>query len=63
MNTTEGPCPLRLLTAIDLARLLGLSLRQVWRLRAAGVVPPPVRIGRRGVRWRQGDITTYLSRL
>jgi predicted DNA-binding transcriptional regulator AlpA len=35
-----------------LARLLGVSLRQVWRLNSAGKLPRPIRLGG-SVRWRR----------
>jgi predicted DNA-binding transcriptional regulator AlpA len=55
--------PDRLLTAQSLARLLDVSLRQIWRLRAARRLPSPVRLGRRTVRWRESDISEYVRSL
>lgn len=53
----------RMITASDVAALLHVSLRQVWRMRAARELPAPVRIGKRAVRWREADINRYLERL
>lgn len=48
-----------LLKAEDLAELLGISLRSVWRRIADGSVPKPVRIGRL-VRWHRQTIEKWL---
>jgi excisionase family DNA binding protein len=53
----------RLIDATDLAHMLSVSRRQVWRLRAAGEIPAPVRVGSRSVRWRTSDIDRYLATL
>jgi predicted DNA-binding transcriptional regulator AlpA len=37
---------LRLYRAVDVAEVLTLSVREVWRLVAEGMLPPPVKIGR-----------------
>ena len=55
MNTNEKT----LLTAKDLAELLGVSLRSVWRRISDGTVPKPVRIGRL-VRWHRQTIEQWL---
>ena len=34
-----------LIGAVELARLLGVSTRTLWRLRSAGELPEPVRFG------------------
>lgn len=41
--------------ARDLAKLLQVSVRNVWRLRSAGRLPAPIRIAR-VVRWDRRDI-------
>ena len=48
----------RLLSAEDLARELGFSLRTIRRLDAAGKVPRPVKIGR-AARWRRAEIRAW----
>ncbi len=48
-----------LLGAIDLARRLGVSVRTVRRLDAAGKLPKPVRLGH-SVRWRSDEIERWV---
>ena len=57
-----------LLTAADVARVLNVGQRTVWRLasRAAGgsgPFPRPVRIGGKIIRWRWQDVEKYLAQL
>ena len=47
--------PPLLLSAAELAELLGVSARHVWRLRDAGELPAPIRLGRL-VRWRRSTV-------
>jgi excisionase family DNA binding protein len=53
----------RLLRAGAVAARLGVSVRTVWRLCAAGSLPQPLRLTRRAVRWREHDIDEYVDRL
>lgn len=50
---TQGP-PL-LIDVREVARLLGISVRSVWRMTSRGDLPPPVRLGR-SVRWKRASI-------
>lgn len=52
-----------LLTAREVADLLGVHVRSVWRLSQAGEIPAPIRIGERVVRWRLADLEAHLQRL
>jgi predicted DNA-binding transcriptional regulator AlpA len=57
-----------LLTAMDMARVLGVGERSVWRMLSranAGAVPfpRPIRIGGHVVRWRWEDVEKYLQEL
>lgn len=52
----------QLMTARDVARELRISLRQVWRLKAAGKLPKAVRIGN-SVRWDRTDLEQWLREL
>src|SRR5262245_49830711 len=63
MSNTTILGPPRLLTAQELAHLLNISLRQLWRLRAASELPTPVRVGQRSVRWRYADVVRFVDRL
>lgn len=43
-----------------LAKLLGVSIRQVWRLNSAGKLPKPIRLGG-SVRWRRDEILAFIE--
>ena len=48
------------LTVNDVAKLLKLSIRSVWRHVATNAIVKPIRIGR-SLRWRASDIATWLA--
>lgn len=48
------------ISAKQLSHLLGVSLRQVWRLNATGKLPRPVRIGG-SVRWNRAEVIQWFS--
>ncbi len=57
-----------LLTAADLARVLNVGERTVWRMvsvadAGSSPFPKPVRIGGHVVRWRWQDVQKYLEEL
>jgi len=48
----------------EVARLLTVKPRTVWRLVATGRLPPPVRIpGLRATRWRRSEVENWCSSL
>jgi prophage regulatory protein len=47
-------------SARQLAALLNVSLRQVWRLNAAGKLPRPVRLGG-SIRWDRQEIIDWFK--
>jgi predicted DNA-binding transcriptional regulator AlpA len=49
-----------LITASDLAHLLHISCRTLWRLNSADRVPVPVRLGN-SVRWRIDEIRKWIA--
>jgi excisionase family DNA binding protein len=50
----------QLLTAAQIAQLMAVSERTVWRLVSSGKLMPPIKIG--GVtRWRQSDILSWVA--
>lgn len=51
---------IRLLTIKDLCVLAGISRRTVYRIRAAGQLPVPIRVGGRD-RWRPEDIERWVG--
>ena len=46
----------RLLSIGEVAALCGVHKRTVWRLVAAGTLPPPLRLGPKTLRWRLADL-------
>lgn len=51
------------LTAREVADLLGVHVRSVWRLARTGEIPAPLRVSERVVRWRLTDLDVHLQRL
>jgi len=49
-----------LVNANELARMLSVSVRHIWRLKASGKLPKPVWIGG-CVRWRVDDINLFIE--
>jgi len=60
-TTDPALAGVRLLSIRDVAALLAVHPRTIWRLVATGVLPPPVRLGRRTLRWRLSDIERALQ--
>ena len=50
-----------LLTARQVADLLGVHVRSVWRMSQADQIPPPIRLAERVVRWRLADLQAHLD--
>ncbi len=48
------------LSAVDVAKLLGISTRHVWSLHSRGQLPTPRRLGR-SVRWLRAEPLEYLE--
>ncbi len=48
------------ISAKQLSQLLGVSLRQIWRLNATGKLPQPVRLGG-SVRWNRAEIKQWFE--
>ncbi len=48
------------ISARDLKEMLNVSLRQVWRLNAAGKLPKPIRLGG-SVRWNRQEIVDWFG--
>ncbi|HNS21857.1 MAG TPA: helix-turn-helix domain-containing protein [Sedimentisphaerales bacterium] len=46
------------ISARELAEMLGISLRQVWRLSSAGKLPRPLKVGG-SVRWDRDEILRW----
>jgi predicted DNA-binding transcriptional regulator AlpA len=54
---------LKLLDVREVAEMLGIAVRTVWRLSATGELPPPVRLAARVRRWRLADIEQHIDAL
>ena len=52
--------PPLLIPASEVARLLGISKRTLWRLLSAGKLPAPVRLGN-NVRWRLDEVEQWIT--
>ncbi|MCK5611862.1 hypothetical protein KAR91_58875 [Candidatus Pacearchaeota archaeon] len=50
-----------LLTAQSVGEMLSLSKRAVFRMRSAGLICSPVKVGAGAIRWRQSDIEKWIS--
>jgi excisionase family DNA binding protein len=50
-----------LMTAKQLAKLLDVSMRSIWRMRSSGQLPLAVRLGG-AVRWRVDEIKNWIAR-
>ncbi len=59
-ESMHGTVPSPLLTVDDLAALLKVSPRTIWRMRSCCQLPKPVKVGG-GVRWRQSDIESWIA--
>lgn len=49
-----------LLNASQVAAMLNISCRTLWRLKSAGKLPEAVRVGS-SVRWRQEDLQNWIA--
>ena len=53
----------QLLTVRQVAGLLSVHPRSVWRMAATGKIPAPIRLGEKTVRWRAADLEQHLEKL
>lgn len=51
---------MELYTDVEIAELIKVSRRQIWKLLAMGRLPEPIRISR-SVRWRRTDIDNWIE--
>ena len=49
-----------LVSAKELAEMLSISQRHLWRMKSAGKLPKPIKFGR-CVRWMMSDIESFLA--
>ena len=60
MTNQESNHNIQLLSAKELGKLLSLSKRQVFRLKACHLIPKPVKISG-AVRWKMSDIQFFIQ--
>ena len=51
-----------LLTIEDMAKIFVCSSESIRRWCAAGIIPKPIRVGRRAIRFRESDSRCFLDR-
>ena len=51
-----------LLNVQQVAALLGLHPRTVWKMALTGEIPPPIRVGAKSKRWRLSDLQQFVGR-
>ena len=51
------------LTVNEVARLLGMGVRSVWRMTEDGRLPQPIRLSVKMVRWDCRTMAAYLKRM
>jgi len=47
-------------SAKQLAQMMGVSMRQIWRLNSSGKLPKPIHLGG-SVRWNRGEILNWFE--
>lgn len=60
-HVAAAPSAALLLSAEEVAALLGVSLRTIWRMRERGQLPHPLRLGRQTLRWRREDVEQWIA--
>ena len=63
MSTADPTRNVTLLTARQVADLIGVDVRTVWRMAQTGSIPAPIRLSQRVVRWRLADLDAHLANL
>jgi excisionase family DNA binding protein len=63
MANVEQKIGTELMTSQQVAELLVVSVRTVWRLVASGKFPQPVRYNRKLVRWKSAEVSRYIESL
>ncbi len=61
VSTTPHAQPL-LLNVQQLAQLLGVSTRHIWRMRDSGQLPPAIKLGAKIVKWSREDVVAWIRR-
>ena len=59
--TTTSITSDRLLRVSEVASMLGISPRKIWRMKNTGELPEPIKLGN-STRWRHSDIVEFINR-
>ncbi len=59
-NQVAGHSQPQMIDVREVATILSISTRSVWRLVSRGELPQPIRLGR-NVRWRSTDIDRWIE--
>ncbi len=51
----------RMITAKAISAMIGVSLRQVYRMAERGIMPPPAKLGTKIARWRIDAIQRWID--
>lgn len=63
LPSLSAPVAPEFVSADDVAVILRVSRRTVFRMRQRGELPPPVEVSRRIVRWRLTELQEHLAKL
>lgn len=61
MTTTHATTRRRLIDVRAVAERLGCSTRHVYRMADGGLMPRPVRVGRRMIRWDETALEAWIA--
>ena len=61
VDSFSGVRNMVLLRDSEVAKRLNVSRRQIWKMRAVGQLPEPIRVGTGSVRWREADIEGWIQ--
>lgn len=59
-NSKTDQYPALTVNAKQAARLINVSVRQLWRLNSTGRLPKPIRLGN-CVRWRKAELEAFIQ--
>jgi excisionase family DNA binding protein len=60
-KAAAAPSAALLLSVKDVAKLLGVSVRTVWRMRKRGQLPDPMQLSEQTLRWRREEIEQWVA--
>ena len=63
LQVASGPVPKLWLTPKDVAKLLSIGVRTLWRMVEAGQVPQPHRFSRKLLRWDRAELYDFVQNL